>query len=322
MCTAAAMRAENFYFGRNLDYERGFGESVVITARRYPFDFVRMGRLDEHYAMVGVAHIAENYPLYYEAVNEKGLGMAGLNFVGNAVYFEEREGGDNVSPFELIPWILGQCGSVTEARNLLNRINLVNIPFSEGLPLSHLHWMLADKRESIVVESVGDGVKIYDNPANVLTNNPDFEKQMFNLNNYMGLSPRQPQDCFGVEGLEKYSRGMGAMGLPGDLSSQSRFVRGAFVLANSKSGESEEENVSRFFHVLGAVEQQKGCCVTDDGLEYTIYSCCANADRGIFYYKTYENFGITAVDLYGENLDGEGLYSYPMMREQSILRQN
>lgn len=323
MCTAAAYRPKDFYFGRNLDYEMSFGESVVITPRNYEFNFTVMGKLCSHYAMVGVAHVADNYPLYYEGINEKGLGMAGLNFVGNAVYFEEKAECDNVSPFEFIPWILCRCATVNEARQLLKKINLVSIPFSEQLPLSALHWMIADKNETIVVESVKDGLKIYDNPAHVLTNNPGFDKQLFRLNDFMGLSPYQPKNSFGVEGLENYSRGMGAIGLPGDISSQSRFVRAAYVLANSKPGSCEEENVSRFFHVLGAVEQQKGCCCTDDGKwEYTIYSCCANAERGIFYYTTYDNPQITAIDMHKENLDGSTLYAYPMLREQKIYRQN
>lgn len=327
MCTAAAYRAHDFYFGRNLDYEFSYGESIVVTPRSYPFNFRCMGEMSSHYAMIGVAHVAEDYPLYYEAVNEKGLGIAGLNFVGNAFYPQAKDGCDNcdnVSPFEFIPWIAGQCASVREARERLCRIRLVNIPFSEQLPLSSLHWMIADSEETIVVESVKDGLKIYDDLANVLTNNPEFDKQLFRLNDYMALSPYPPENKFaGSIPLERYSRGMGALGLPGDLSSQSRFIRAAYVLANSRAGDSEAENVSQFFHILSAVEQQKGCCSTDDGKwEYTIYSCCANASQGVFYYTTYDNSQITAVDMHKENLNGDRLAVYPMLFEQKINLQN
>lgn len=104
--------------------------------------------------MIGTAFVADQYPLYYEAVNEKGLGVAGLNFEGNAHYFEESADKDNISPFELIPWILSQCETTADARVLLEKINLVNIPFSEQLPLSPLHWIIADKDQAITVESV------------------------------------------------------------------------------------------------------------------------------------------------------------------------
>jgi len=324
MCTAAAYKTKDFYFGRTLDLDCSYGESVVVTPRSYPFRFRRMGELPSHYAMIGVAHVAENYPLYYEAVNEKGLCMAGLNFTGYAFYPEEAPGWDNVSPFELIPWILGQCASVREARSRLEKLRLARIPFSDRLPLAGLHWMISDRAGSIVVESVKEGLKVYDDPAGVLTNNPPFDEQMFHLNNFMSLSPYPPSNRFSEKlPLREYCRGMGALGLPGDLSSQSRFVRAAFVLLNSHSGDSESESVNQFFHILGAVEQPKGACRTEDGkCELTVYTCCANADRGIFYYTTYENHRITAVDMRRENLDGASLISYPLIQKEQICFQN
>ena len=84
MCTAIACQTGDFYFGRNLDYEFSYGEKVVLTPRRYPFVFRKAGSMTEHYAFLGMAHIADGYPLYYDGVNEKGLCIAGLNFVGNA----------------------------------------------------------------------------------------------------------------------------------------------------------------------------------------------------------------------------------------------
>ncbi|MCM1333531.1 MAG: choloylglycine hydrolase [Bacteroides sp.] len=324
MCTAATYRTKDFYFGRTLDYEFSYGDSVVVMPRRYPLEFRSMGRLDSHFALVGMAHVADGYPLFYDAINEKGLGMAGLNFVGNAVYAEKTPGRDNVCQFEFIAWILSQCGSLGEARALLERINLDREPFSDRLPTSQLHWIIADKSGAITVESVREGFKIYENPVGVLTNNPPFDMQMQNLNNYMSLSPKDPVDTFG-EGvsLTRYSRGMGALGLPGDLSSQSRFVRVAFVKANSRSGDSEEESVSQFFHILGSVDQQRGCCELDGGkYEVTLYTSCCNADKGIYYYTTYDNHQITAVDMHRENLDGEALIRYTPISGEQICYQN
>ena len=216
--------------------------------------------------MIGMACVMENYPLYYDAVNEKGLGIAGLNFVGNASYKKPVEGKDNITQFELIPWILGKCATVKEARQLLKNMNLIDTPFLPDLPVAQLHWIIADKEECITLESLEEGMKIYDNPVGVLTNNPPFDKQMFALNNYMNLSAKSPEDKFAKGlNLQKYSRGMGAIGLPGDLSSQSRFVRVAFTKMNSISGEGEKESVSQFFHILNSVDQQRGCCDLGDG---------------------------------------------------------
>lgn len=324
MCTAATYKTKDFYFGRNLDYDFSYGEEITITPRKYSFQFHCMGVMKEHYAMIGMAHVEGDYPLYHDAVNEKGLGMAGLNFVGNADYKDEKEDKDNIASFEFIPWILGQCATVKEARVLLDRINLTNISFSEELPSAQLHWIIADRDEAITVESVKEGIKVYDNPVGVLTNNPPFNEQMFRLNDYMHLSPKSPENHFSDKlPLHTYSRGMGALGLPGDLSSQSRFVRVVFTKMNSVSGDSEKESVSQFFHILGSVEQQRGCCDVGNGkYEITIYTSCCNGDKGIYYYTTYENHQITAVDMHKENLDGVQIKRYPLIQGEQIKMQN
>lgn len=324
MCTAATYLTKDFYFGRTLDNTFSYDEEIVVTPRSYPFYFKKMESLQTHYAMVGVACVMKDYPLYYDAVNEKGLGMAGLNFVGNAYYREEEKDKHNISQFEFIPWILGQCASVKEARKLLDKINLVSMKFDDNLPIAQLHWIIADRNEAITVESVKEGLKVYDNIPGVLTNNPTFPEQMFNLNNYMNLSPKQPKNCFSDKlPLQTYSMGMGAIGLPGDLSSQSRFVRAVFTKMNSVSGDSEPESVSQFFHILGAVEQQRGCCETsEDKLKYTVYTSCCNVDKGIYYYTTYDNHQICGVDMRKENLESSQLIRYPHICEEQIKMQN
>ena len=146
---------------------------------------------------------------------------------------------------------------------------------------------------------------------------------MTNLINYMGLSPKQPENSFGP-GLEltPYSRGMGSMGLPGDLSSASRFVKAAFTRLNSVCGDSESASISQFFQILGSVAQQKGCVLVGDKYEYTIYTSCCNTDQGIYYYNTYENSQLSCVHLHHENLDSDGLISFPLIQGQQVLSQN
>ena len=320
MCTAVTYKTKDHYFGRNLDLEYSYKEKVTVTPRNYVFHFRKMGKMETHYAMIGMAYILDEYPLYYDATNEKGLSIAGLNFPGNADYKPYCEGKDNITPFELIPWILGQCESVTKAEKLLKKINLLNENFSEELPLSPLHWIISDRERSITLESVMSGIKIYDNPVGVLTNNPTFDYHMFQLNNYMKLTKDDPQNTFSDGlALQTYSRGMGAMGLPGDASSMSRFVRAAFIKMNSVSGEYEKESVSQFFHILKSVEMQRGCVrLAKDVYDITIYSSCCNTDRGIYYYTTYDNSQICAVDMHRENLNGNTVIGYSLRKEQII----
>ena len=321
MCTASNYITDNHYFGRNFDYEISYNERVTVTPRNYEFKFRKIDDIKSHYAIIGIAAGIDEYPLYYDACNEKGLAIAGLNFAGNAVYREFEEGMVNITPFELIPYLLGCAASVAEARELLDKINLVNINFADELPLSPLHWMISDEMEAIVVEPLKDGLKIYDNPVGVLTNNPPFDKQLFYLNNYRSLSNKNPENTFGGDiELDEYSRGMGAIGLPGDLSSASRFAKVAFTRANSYSDSDEAGSVSQFFHILGSVEQQNGCTfIADPDLyEYTIYTSCYNTNKAKLYYKTYNNSQICAVDLYNEDLDSDELINYLLINEEQF----
>lgn len=324
MCTAATYQTKDFYFGRTLDYEFSYGDEVTIMPRNYEITFRHMGVVKSHYAMIGMAYVTDDYPLYYDAINEKGVGMAGLNFVGNAAYAEVVGNQDNVAQFEFIPWILSQCASVQEARDLLAKMNLVGTPYNEQLPAAQLHWMIADAKECIVVESMADGMHIYDNPTGVMTNNPPFDMQMFLLNQYMGLSEKQPENHFSKElPLQTYSRGMGALGLPGDLSSTSRFAKVAYTRMHAVSGDSEKASVSQFFHILGSVDQQRGCCEVGEGkYEITIYTSCCNATKGIYYYTSYDNHQITGVDMHRENLDGTEVIRYPLRKEEQIAWAN
>lgn len=324
MCTAATYRTKDFYFGRNLDYERSYGESVTIFPRNAPLPMRHTAALERHYAMIGMAHMQGGYPLYYDAVNEKGLCIAGLNFVGNAVYRSPEPGRVNVAQFELIPRLLGGCATAQEAQTLLERVNLTDTPFCEGMPPAQLHWLLADRERCLVIEQTADGLHVYDDPVGVLTNNPPFPMQLFALNNFAQLSPGAPENRFAPElPLERYSRGMGAIGLPGDLSSQSRFVRAAFVRMHAQSENSEQASVSQFYHILDAVAQQRGCCALEDGkFEITLYSSCCNADQGIYYYKTYENSALTAVSLFREDLEGRVPVSYALETELRVRWSN
>ncbi len=311
MCTAICYRSNASYFGRNLDLDHGYGEGVVITPRNYEIKMRYEKPIKAHYAMIGMATVVEDYPLYYEATNEKGLSMAGLSFPENAVYCQFAEERDNVTPFEFIPWILAQCACVDEVKALLEKINLVNTHFSEQLPLSPLHWMISDKNGSIAAEPLKDGVKIYDNPFEVLTNNPHFEYHCTNVSNYMGLSTGQAISQFAERiPMKNYSLGMGAMGLPGDYSSASRFIRALFVKENSISEHNEKSNVNQIFHILNSVAMPKGCVLGADDFEYTRYSSCCNMDMGIYYYTTYDELEIKAINMNDVELNQSCLYAY------------
>ena len=323
MCTAISFKTKDHYFGRNLDLEYHYNESVVVTPRNYPFPFRCKETISSHYAMIGMAIVEDSFPLYYEATNEHGLSMAGLNFPGNAYYCPLDATKDNITPFELIPWILCQCKDVADAIKCLDRINIVNISFSEKFPLSPLHWFLCDRERAIVIEQTKDGLFVYDDPVGVLTNNPPFPYHQYNLQNYINITAKEPTNRFSNQlQLIPYSKGMGGIGLPGDLSSASRFIRAAFTKENSHCEHTEDASVSQFFHILESVSQQRGCAQVGNHYEITYYSSCCNTDTGIYYYKTYDNSQITAIRIASTNLDCHTLTAYPLITKQQIRYEN
>ncbi len=324
MCTALSLTTRDHYFGRNLDLDRSYGEEICVMPRAFPLAFRAMGSLPAHYAMIGMAIVVDGMPLYYDATNECGLSMAGLNFPGNAYYAPAAEGKDNVAPFEFIPWILAQCRSVAEAKVLLSRIRLADIAFNEQIPPAPLHWMISDRAEDIVVEATRDGLHIYHDPVGVLTNNPPFEHHLSHLQNYRHLR-RDNAEVPRETGLpyDSYCQGLGAVGLPGDVSSQSRFVRAAFGRENSVCADTEEASVSQFFHLLSSVEMVRGVCRTDAGpFDITVYSACINTDRGLYYVTTYDHRRICCADLRGTDLDADTISRFPLPARESILRLN
>lgn len=324
MCTAVSFTSGDHYFGRNLDLEYHYHEQVVVTPRNYPFIFRMAGALKSHYAMIGMAMVDKGYPLYYEATNEAGLSIAGLHFPGNTVYHKHKGGKINLASFEVIPWLLAKYETIAQVRQALTQVQIVDSAYSADLPPTPLHWMICDKAEAVVLECMADGLHIYDDPVGVLTNNPPFPYHMYRMADFMGLSRESVVNTFSEDlKIAPYSHGLAAFGLPGDLSSSSRFVRAAYIKLNSVCDTSESASISQFFHILSGVAQRKGMvAVKDEMYEYTVYSSCCNTSKGIYYYTTYENSQITAVDMHKCDLDAERITAFPLVITQQIHREN
>ena len=319
MCTALTLNRDNFYFGRTLDVEFEVTPEVVITPRQFPIFSIKEA---EHNAMIGMALIVNNYPLYFDGTNEKGLSMAGLNFPNNCKYLDFKEGKNNIYPFDLIPYILGKCSSAKEAKEEFENMNIFIDDKLSKFPTSPLHWMIADKKYCFVVEQTKDGMHIYDNPVGVLTNNPSFDWHLTNLKNYMNLTSDEATNRFSDDlDLKTFCKGMGALGLPGDLSSQSRFIRVAFTKFNAKDYKNSVKDIAQFFHILETANQTEGVAKAGKSYEKTVYTSCCS-DDGNYHYTTYFNPQINCVDLFNENLDSKELINYKLKTHTTINKQN
>lgn len=307
MCTALHVHG---CFGRTLDLEYGYAEQVVVTPRRFTLPMRHRPDLPEHYAMLGMATVAEGFPLYYDGVNEHGLAMAGLNFPHSGVYTPAREG--DVASFELIPYVLGQCKTVAEAKRLLAGVRVCDTAFSAAYAPTRLHWMVADVHTSMVVEAVAEGLRMYDNPIGALTNEPPFPDQLAHWETFSHLTDREPNPT-----PPHLGRGSGSVGLPGDFTSPSRLVRAAFAAAHSMA---EGDPVGQFFHVMSMVEVPRGCVRLPDG-RYVVsrYTSCMDLNEKAYYYRTYSCTRIHAVKMVTE---GEALVAYDLPDGKDVTWEN
>lgn len=324
MCTCVAYYNGGSLLGRNLDVDTDYGEKIIITPRAHAFISAQGSKIGSGAAIIGIGTLIDGYPMYFDAVNEHGLAMAALNFVGNAKYKKSTGAPNEVAVYELIPYILRNAKNTDEARAVLEKIIITDTPPNDKTPVAELHWTICDKNGSVIaVESVTDGVKIYDNPVGVMTNNPPFPFHLDNLSGYMNLTAAEPHNRFSSKiELLAYSRGMGAIGLPGDLSSASRFVRAAFIKLNITHKKSTAESKNALMHVLSAVEQQSGCAVFGGKSEITAYSAVIDLENPSYSFKTYSNSRIREVVLNERERMANEPILYPIYGDNDVLRLN
>lgn len=311
MCTSLSLPTPSGtnLFGRTLDLDAHFGETVTLTPRRYPFAFADCYPHTRHYALLGMATVmdgtsASGYPLYAEAMNEKGLCMAGLRFAESAVYeTAPKDGWLNLAPWELIPCLLGTCATVGEVRDALGNICVVDKPFSDTVGTAPLHWHITDADPShggLIAEVTAEGMKLYDDrEVGVLTNEPPYPAQLARTETLQSLRGDTP-------------------GLPGDYSSPARFVRAATLRrwaveatetegADGARGEGDRAAaVAQFFSILGAVSPTKGAVVTEDGgCHRTLYTCCMDTGAGVYHWRTEGETAARSVAFGESDLNGE-----------------
>lgn len=298
MCTA--MKIDGL-FGRTLDLEYTYNEQVVLCPREFPLVMRHLPPLTRHHAILGMATVAEGFPLYYDALNECGLAMAGLNFPHSGRYAAEGE----VASFELIPYVLGICADVEEAKRLLATIRVCDTAFSAAYPPTRLHWMVADATQSIVVESTAAGMRVYDNPVGVMTNEPPFPRQLAHWSDFAALTAEEPTPT-----PPHLGRGSGSVGLPGDFTSPSRFVKAAFVAAHSEAG---DDPVGQFFHAMATVEVPRGCLRLPDGRwVVSQYTSCMDLRKKVYHYRTYGSRHVASVEM--DKGDGDALCAYALQK--------
>ncbi|HIY79898.1 MAG TPA: choloylglycine hydrolase [Candidatus Olsenella excrementavium] len=306
MCTAIRFTDDqgNMFFGRNLDWTLGYGQGVMRTPgdAKVPAAFARPGDPERGHDVIGVGIEVLGVPLYFDCANEAGLAVAGLNFPQSAHYAAgPAQGTVNVAAYEFPYWVARSFGSVAEARDALGGVTVVAKPVSDKLPVANLHWIVADATGAIVVECMEDGMRVWDDDVDVLTNEPNFGWHRQNLRNYLTLTDADPAGVsWGRADLRAFGSGEGLRGVPGDYSGPSRFVKVAFANAHYPTKSDEKDNVTRLFRTLGSVAVPEGCARMADGsYEKTLYTSGFSAATRTYYYATYDDPQIREFPLAG-----------------------
>lgn len=310
MCTA--IKFNDRLFGRTFDFERSFGEQILVSPRGR----IKIGRAENRYAIMGIGVKSGGTSLYFDGINEWGLTAAALNFPGFAVYHEPRAGKVGIPSAHLISMMLGFCRSASEVREMMKNLTVTSDSSGTGHDATPLHWMVADPREAIVIESVADGLRVQENEAMVLTNSPGFSYHLTRLADYSSLSVRNPDS----REQPPHSRGSGAIGLPGDYSSTSRFVRAAFLAKNCSIDPDMPDGIGLAFDILASVSVPRGAVITDEGLpSYTRYTIVADMENPAYYLTTATCRTVSRLRLTDSLCESSHIISMPFYREEKIL---
>lgn len=313
MCTGVRFSDDkgNMYFGRNLDWSCGYGQKVVVTPRGYKYKSAFLGELKPHHgAIIGMAIVEENVPLYFDCANEEGLAIAGLNFPGYAAYAPVPvEGKTNIAAYEFPLWVVMHFSTVDDVERALSDATIVAKPINDKYPVSQLHFIIGDSKRSIVVEYTKNGMEIHHNDVDVLTNQPGYGWHLENLRNYLNLNPEMPSEVdWRNAKFTAFGSGSLMRGIPGDYYSPSRFVRVAYLNTHYPVKTGEADNVSRLFHTLTGVAMIDGAAEMANGdYEITVYTGGYSSATKTYYYNTYENPAIQSVALENYDLTSEAL---------------
>ncbi|MES5928037.1 choloylglycine hydrolase family protein [Bacillus cereus group sp. MG9] len=328
MCTSLTLQTKNgqHLFARTMDFTLDLNQEVIIIPRHYQWNNITGEIINTKHATVGMGINHQGRVIMADGVNEAGMTCATLYFPGFATYSKSIDNNKtNLAPFDFVTWSLTQFNSVKELKKSVDSLTFLDIPLPDLGLTPPLHWILADKwGDCIVLEPTNEGLKMYDNPLGVMTNSPEFNWHLQNLRQYIGLKsqPFSPTEWSNLP-LSAFGQGSGSMGLPGDFTPPSRFVRAAYGKQNIQDIDSEEEGVSALFHILSNCEVPKGGVITEEGtLDNTIYTSVMCMESGTYYYHTYDCRQIIAIHLFHENLDTDEIKAYSFQRKQKIFYEN
>lgn len=317
MCTSLTFESESnqHFLARTMDFGFELSGKPVVIPRNYSWERQLGGTETVRYGFVGTGRKLADY-LFADGVNEKGLAIAELYYPNEAIYLPTSvKNKINLAPHELILWILGEISSIEELNIRLSEVALVNAEVSLLGLVPPLHFIVTDPSgETVVLETNEHGLVIKPNPVGVMTNSPELEWHLKNLNNYLGIQPTNfAAKEWNGQAVTPFGQGSGTFGLPGGLTSPERFVRATYMRTLTEKGTSSGETVNNIFHILNNVTIPKGINIKDDGaVDYTQYRAVYNVSDQTYYYNPYNTQEVFSLQLTKALLTAEAPTEFPV----------
>lgn len=330
-CTGITIRPGDgsVIFARTMEFGTDLQSNVIIIPRGHSFEGTAPGdkpgmRWKSEYGIVGTNAFDE--PLVADGLNEKGLHIGVFYFPGYAKYQDVKpEDADrSLAPWELSTYLLGTCSNVDEAVEAANNVLVGEVVMEKMGFVPPLHLIATDATgKSVVFEHVDGNLTTHSNQIGVMTNSPQFDWHLTNLSNYVNLTAQNSQgiDLAGKK-IEALGQGSGMLGLPGDFTPPSRFVRAVAYSKSALPVETAKEGVLQAFHILNQFDIPKGAAMAnekgDEVADYTLWTSAADLTNLRHYFRTYENSQIRMVDLKQVDFDAKDIKTISMRGEEVI----
>ena len=328
-CTGISLTTtqDDYIQARTIEWgENDLNSKLVISPRQHTYtstmpDQKKGLTWESKYGFTGISVSDDRF--IAEGVNEAGLssGLFYFKNYGSLAKYDPSNTRNNITDMDFVRWMLSQFTTVEEVEQALAKIKIVPVYMdAKGNPSPTAHWRVADKNgNNIVIEIMNHGqINIHKNTAQVLTNAPDYQWHITNLNNYINLHPgvSQGQQINGVKAFS-FGVGSGALGMPGDITPPSRFVRAAFFVNTAPELHNGKEAVSQAFHILNNFDLPIGTEFNEkkyipDLPSATQWTSVIDQTNGKLYYKTMRDSTIKQVDLTKIDFNGNKEVTRPL----------
>lgn len=330
-CTGITLKAKDgsVVFGRTLEFAHKMDSEVIVIPRNMKIiGNTSTGedglQWNSKFAATGANF--DNTPVIIDGINEKGLSCGLFYFPGFAEYQSvvESDKSKTIAPWQFATWILTNFESVSEVKEHLPEIKVANVVFKKWDFIPPMHSIVTDaKGNSIVIEYIEGKLNIYDNEYGVITNSPSFDWMTTNVRNYLNLSPNNVSEkTLAGQKLKPFGEGSGMVGIPGDFTPPSRFIRALYYSMASLMCDKSKETALQAFHILNNFDIPMGTVRSEHGevtdYDWTQWTAVHDLDKKDYYYKTEGNSRIRVVNLMKCNLNAENISKLTMDSPEDI----